>query len=495
MERARVTPSTNRVLPAFLLAAAAAISGCAADTQPETATAEGDIIGGVPARSAKLNAIGAIGYNYFGSWFPICTGTLINPHMVVTAEHCVNFVGDPSTELAFLVGYDVNNISTTNPDPTKVIPVKGVAWEDTVQGGVVGLGVDVAVMHLAADVPGVTPLDYAELTSDKVGLRFTAVGYGWQDMAHTAGTRKAGSLTLQQMGGRVFQAIYGSFDKFLADAAHWGFDPKDPNTAAQMQQLWDSYLLLDGVESWFGNGKTDAQDCHGDSGGPITLSINGKTTVFGTTSWGFDAANGLCELGGAFSTFGPVAMDFLAYQSACPMVPRAGTCLDLNTAERCIPPTEGGYKITTTDCSQLGQICGVDEAGELGCIDDPCEGIPAEGVCEGAVAKRCTKPEEGPRRVVTTDCGALGGSCGIENGEVACVDVPAQCDHQVCDQGTKLDSTCGACVSNICTVDPYCCNVQWDGICVNEVQTVCNETCPGAPFINKHAVPTARLFH
>ena len=481
----------NRVSLSFysvLLAAGAsiAIPACASDNAPDTGTSQDDIIGGVPVRSAKLNAIGAIGEPWNGGYWPLCSGTLISPNMVLTAEHCV--AGASGADRVFLVGPDAFH-------PDRVIPVTGVAWEDTVQGGGVGLGIDVGVMHLAQDVTDITPIPYAIPDPSTVGTRYTAVGYGIQDTFATSGTRRAGSMTLQSIGGRLFEAIYKNFDAFVADAKRWGLDPKDPNTVVTLQSWWDNTLLLDGIEGWFGHGATDAQGCNGDSGGPMTNLLNGKTTVFGVASWITYKKDNLCDLGTAYSVLNPITVDFLQYQQACPMVPRAGACLDLNTAERCIPPTEGGYKITTTDCSQLGQICGVDEAGELGCIDDPCEGIPAEGVCEGAVAKRCTKPEEGPRRVVTTDCGALGGSCGIENGEVACVDVPAQCDHQVCDQGTKLDSTCGACVSNICTVDPYCCNVQWDGICVNEVQTVCNETCPGAPFINKHAVPTARLFH
>ena len=33
--------------------------------------------------------------------------------------------------------------------------------------------------------------------------------------------------------------------------------------------------------------------------------------------------------------------------------------------------------------------------------------------------------------------------------------------------------------SAICAVDPYCCDVAWDEICVDEVSTICGGTCPG----------------
>jgi hypothetical protein len=367
------------------------------------------------------------------------------------------------------------------------VPVSGVAWEDTVQGGLVGLGIDMAIMHLATPVTNVTPLPLGTVTSEQIGKRFTAVGYGVQNSFGDYGTRRAGSMTLQQNGGPVFQAIYGTFDKFLADLAFYGIDPADA------QYYWDAYQLLP-TESWFGNGKNDAQDCHGDSGGPMTLAVNGKTTIFGLTSWGFDGPNNLCVKGGAFTTLDAVGLDFIARETGCPLVPQAGTCADLNTVVRCIPPTEGGYKVTTTDCSQIGQICGVDDSGELGCVDDPCEGLPAEGVCDGDTATRCTKPEEGPRRVVSTDCSALGGTCGIENGEVACIGVDPVCEHEVCDQGPALSADCGPCVTNICSVDPYCCDNYWDSICTGEVASVCNEACPGAPFKAPLAAhPSARI--
>jgi hypothetical protein len=211
----------------------------------------------------------------------------------------------------------------------------------------------------------------------------------------------------------------------------------------------------------------------------MVLSVNGKTTVFGVTSWGFDIGpNGMCDLGSAYTTFEPVGLDFLAYQTACPMVPRAGSCDGATTAVRCITPPEGGYRITTTDCSQLGQMCGFDESGAIGCVDDPCAGLPAEGLCDGDVATRCTHPNEGERRVVSTDCSALGGTCGIQNGEVACISVG--CAHEVCDQGTTLTPECSTCAASICAVDPFCCETGWDAFCVGEVQSVCNETCPGA---------------
>ncbi len=54
------------------------------------------------------------------------------------------------------------------------------------------------------------------------------------------------------------------------------------------------------------------------------------------------------------------------------------------------------------------------------------------------------------------------------------------CDHDDCTQGDALSPSCGdACTQSICDADSYCCNDQWDSICVGEVTSVCGLTCGG----------------
>jgi hypothetical protein len=53
-----------------------------------------------------------------------------------------------------------------------------------------------------------------------------------------------------------------------------------------------------------------------------------------------------------------------------------------------------------------------------------------------------------------------------------------ECPHDKCDTGGPLGPLCDPCVAQICDVDPFCCNVAWDGICVNQVTTVCGLSCP-----------------
>jgi len=56
---------------------------------------------------------------------------------------------------------------------------------------------------------------------------------------------------------------------------------------------------------------------------------------------------------------------------------------------------------------------------------------------------------------------------------------PVTCAHLLCSTGVALTSGCSPCVTSICAVDPFCCNVSWDSICVGEVGSVCGLGCPG----------------
>ena len=55
--------------------------------------------------------------------------------------------------------------------------------------------------------------------------------------------------------------------------------------------------------------------------------------------------------------------------------------------------------------------------------------------------------------------------------------VGCDCAHSVCQDGEKMNKTCSRCVEDVCTVDPYCCDQAWDGVCVDEAQFVCLIDC------------------
>ena len=51
------------------------------------------------------------------------------------------------------------------------------------------------------------------------------------------------------------------------------------------------------------------------------------------------------------------------------------------------------------------------------------------------------------------------------------------CEHPLCSTGGPLVSGCEPCAAQVCAQDPYCCNVAWDGTCVNEVGSICGTPC------------------
>src|SRR5579862_1485338 len=50
--------------------------------------------------------------------------------------------------------------------------------------------------------------------------------------------------------------------------------------------------------------------------------------------------------------------------------------------------------------------------------------------------------------------------------------------HADCAVGRPMVPRCDSCVASICAADAYCCNVQWDAICVGETTSICGIPCP-----------------
>lgn len=70
--------------------------------------------------------------------------------------------------------------------------------------------------------------------------------------------------------------------------------------------------------------------------------------------------------------------------------------------------------------------------------------------------------------LVNTQCGAY---CLEDTTAPACA-------HDKCYQGGPLSGACDPCVADVCAADPFCCAGGWDGKCLQEVATICGETCP-----------------
>jgi secreted trypsin-like serine protease len=347
-------------LAAAALAVGSLTSAClGSDTDLDLGESTGEVIGGVPAFSRKLNAIGSIQkLRESGIFDETCTGTLITPTMVVTAEHCI--VGLTPDQLRFAIG-------PSDFAPERIVTLRGMAAEQTIEGGVLGLGSDVAVLHLNEavtdfELPIVAPFD-----PGLIGQRFTAVGYGVQNNDGDFGTRLAGSLTLRSgAGGNPLAALFGTVEGFLASGDDIVDFPPDDEIR---RQAFAEEAMVDSYEAVFGGVAGDAQICFGDSGGPIIKRIDGKLYTFGVASWGYNSATQTCGPAAIYGLFGPAARAFLEREAACPLIPAAGLC-EGDVAVRCTQPNEGKLRTVRNDCSELAQVCGIDATTRtVGCVD------------------------------------------------------------------------------------------------------------------------------
>ncbi|MBI4700978.1 MAG: hypothetical protein HY744_07435 [Deltaproteobacteria bacterium] len=139
-------------------------------------------------------------------------------------------------------------------------------------------------------------------------------------------------------------------------------------------------------------------------------------------------------------------------------------------------------------CQQVGQSSPEKCDGQ----DNDCNGQTDEGNPGGGVS--CSTGKPGPCDPGTMLCTGGKLTCqqsyspvpevcndGKDNDCNGQVDDGCGCSHSKCQQGTPLKAQCGGCEAQICSADPYCCDTQWDGMCVDEVVTICNSlVCPAS---------------
>jgi V8-like Glu-specific endopeptidase len=204
------------------------VGACALDPPPASVT-RAPIVGGVDASDPAVVVILVDGEGD-------CTGSLVAPDVVLTAAHCILedipagavFTVFTGPDLAQPDGGETVDVAMARPNP---------AWDLEDDSG------DVAVLVLARPltIPPVR-INRTPLTEDLVGQAARMVGYGdTTAMEPTTGF------------GRRLQA---------------------------------TRPLLDFDHDWVVVGDATGNQCYGDSGGPVFMTIGGSEVIVGVNSWG-----------------------------------------------------------------------------------------------------------------------------------------------------------------------------------------------------------------
>jgi hypothetical protein len=277
----------------------------------------------------------------------------------------------------------------------------------------------------------------------------------------------------------------------------------------------------------------------GGAGGGATTSTSATTTTSTTTSTGTTTTtttgdlcgNGACDPGETAQSCPADCSSSCAHplcEQGDPLRPGCDPCVDMvcerdpfccenNWDDICIGEADGicglgccGDGQCNETCESCPEDCGdcppgapcahsVCEVGVNGgeplstaecfdpCVQQVCAAMPS--CCMGsppAWDDACTRQAHmlcGADPCVTAVCQAMP-ECCTTGWTMACVNLAgmtcgASCDcaHSICDNGPPLVGTCDPCAQALCTVDPYCCENDWDQICVGEVETICGIDC------------------
>jgi Trypsin len=220
-----------------------------AGTQPESEDGLLPFIVGLGPTTIDFPAVAALLYKdrTTGGLSVFCTGTLVKPYVVLTAEHCINQATPAAVYFQHGGKYAVDDVVPFTPFNKFTFPYG-----------------DVALVFLKEMVVGITPIDLNDKKALPVNTAGSIVGYGYHSSNASARPGTADVTTLvKKTGIKVHaeittSACSGQFanKKLIC----WTYGDRDHSTLS---------------------GST----CEGDSGGPLFLAGT-QSTLAGTTSGG-----------------------------------------------------------------------------------------------------------------------------------------------------------------------------------------------------------------
>ncbi len=364
---------------------------CQADTRPQAVYHGTTLPTYVPLTEGQIMAIGAWTGSPSGGSI-VCSGTLIAPEWVLTADHC---------------GIGNNDYFCFGPDADNPVGCLGVAEVHTKPQTTEGQ-LDMTIARLEQDatvaIPGVEPiLVVVEPLPPYVGQLGETAGFGETELG-TSGVQYFAVETIDDVGTE---------------------NPQE--------------LVV--------NGGGQRGVCYGDSGGPaMIIDGDGVARVAGVLSWGDPS----CVDRDRY-TRADLALTWIETYTGATPPPVGAPCGDFDAVGRC----SGERAIWCQDgtvASQECTTCGWDAtAGGFRCIDgaDSCQGYDRLGSCDGEIARWCDNGEPKAR-----DCACLGQICTVDitQGGSSCIDDPCmgldylgECQGTVarwCESGTLREYDC-----------------------------------------------------
>ncbi|MFL6272663.1 MAG: serine protease [Actinomycetes bacterium] len=224
------------------------------------------IVGGTPVPNGKYPFQAALLAQSFGTndfQRQYCGASLITPFEVLTAAHCVDFVGVPGgiplSDLRVVVGRTV--LTSTQGQKRRAAAISiHPRWNPAT------FGFDVAVVHLASPVNGIRPVALVSPGVDALerpGTLATVTGWG---------------NTIQQPAGPGGGGV--NYPDRMREA-------KVPITSRAECATAYASADLSITATMLCAGRTNLDTCQGDSGGPLFFKAVGPGYIqVGITSWG-----------------------------------------------------------------------------------------------------------------------------------------------------------------------------------------------------------------